>query len=47
MDLVFCHIVDDKQIRLDTRELRSVLGDVSLASYEVLAWIREYLHEQY
>ena len=24
MDLVFCHIVDDKQIRLDTRELRSV-----------------------
>lgn len=47
MDFVFDHIVDDKQVHLDTRELRSILGDVSLSSYEVLEWISDYLHEQY
>lgn len=47
MDLVYTHIVDDKKIVLDIRELRSVLGDISLASYEVLQWIREYLQQQY
>lgn len=47
MDFVFDHIVDDKQVHLDTRELRGILGDVSLSSYEVLEWISDYLHEQY
>ena len=47
MDIVFDHIVDDKKVHLDTRELRGVLGDVPLSSYEVLAWIKDYLLQQY
>lgn len=34
-------------VHLDTRELREVLGDISLAEYEVQIWIRENLAEQY
>lgn len=32
---------------IDTRELRQVLEDVPLNSYEVLRWIEGYLREQY
>jgi hypothetical protein len=34
-------------VRLSTKELREVLGGVSLAEYEVLQWIEGYLEEQY
>lgn len=34
-------------VELDTRELRLVLEDVPLDSFEVLTWIRENLLEQY
>ena len=34
-------------VELDTRDLREVLGDVPLNSYEVYQWIRDYLREQY
>ena len=37
----------NKEITLDTRELRNVLEDVPLDSYEILKWIEEYLNEQY
>ena len=47
-DFFFCHRREGKtDVTLDTRELRAVLGDVSLAEYEVINWIREYLTEQY
>ena len=47
-DLVFRHDCPDGQVRLDTRELREVLGtEVPLNSPEILTWIREYLTEQY
>lgn len=36
-----------KTVALDTRELREVLGGISLAEYEVQEWIRENLTEQY
>ena len=32
---------------LDTRELREVLEDVPLNSYDVMEWIRGNLQEQY
>jgi len=47
VDFIFIHSFDEKNVRLDTRELRSVLGDVPLSTYEVLEWIRGYLEEQY
>ena len=37
----------ERSVRLSTKELREVLGDVSLAEYEVLQWIRDYLNGQY
>lgn len=46
-DFLFTHINGKNTVRLDTRELREVLGDVSLAEYEVIKWIEEYLREQY
>lgn len=46
-DFRFTHISAGKTVSLDTAELRGVLGEVSLAEPEVLAWIRGYLEEQY
>ncbi len=47
IDYVFLHDTPRHTVRLDTRELRAVLGDVSLANFEVLTWIGDYLREQY
>ena len=47
VDFVFQHQLEDKIIMLDTRELRAVLEDVPLDTFEVLVWIRENLEEQY
>ena len=47
-DFLFEQTSPNSKVSLDTRELREVLGDdVSLASYEVIQWIKEYLNEQY
>ena len=46
-DFLFIHHIDDKEVSLDTRQLKEVLGDVSLGEYEVIKWIEEYLKEQY
>lgn len=46
-DFYFCHQKGEKSVSLDTRELREVLGDVSLAEYEVIKWIEAHLNEQY
>lgn len=47
-DFVFRHTMPDRTVELDTREIRQVLGDdVPLDEYEVLAWIRDMLTEQY
>lgn len=46
-DFLFTHKTDGKTVSLDTRELRAVLEDVPLDSYEILKWIEEYLNEQY
>ena len=46
-DFLFRHTFGDTVVELDTRQLREVLGDVSLAEYEVLQWITGYLTDQY
>ncbi len=46
-DFLFVHKNDKKEVSLDTRELREVLEDVPLNTYEVISWIRENLNEQY
>ena len=46
-DFLFRHTIDGAAVELDTRQLREILGDVSLAEYEVLQWITGYLTDQY
>ncbi len=46
-DFLFIHNIGDKKVSVDTRELREQLGDISLAEYEVIIWVKEYLNEQY
>ena len=46
-DFLFSHNSADREVRLDTRELREVLEGVPLNTYEVIKWIKEYLKEQY
>lgn len=46
-DFLFRHQTEDGVVELDTRELREVLEDVPLNSYDVMEWIRGNLQEQY
>lgn len=46
VDFLFTHS-NGGTVTLDTRELREILGDVPLSTYEVIVWIRENLEEQY
>ena len=45
IDFVFSHSTDNGSFTLDTRELRDILGDVSLATPDVLEWIGAFLEE--
>ena len=47
IDFIFSHKKDEKHVSLDTRELRGILEDVPLDSFEVLLWIKENLEGQY
>lgn len=47
VDFLFNHKIGDATVSLDTRELRQILEDVPLDSFEVLLWIKENLAEQY
>lgn len=43
----FVHEINGQSVELDTRELREILGDVPLDTYEVIKWIEDYLKEGY
>ena len=47
VDFLFEHSSNERCVKLDTKELREILGDVPLDSFEVILWIKEYLEEQY
>ncbi len=44
---IYSHITLKGEVRVDTDELKEVLGDVPLDTFEVIVWIGEYLNEQY
>ena len=46
-DFLFKHTYNEKQVFLDTRELRAELEGVPLNTYEVIKWVEAYLYEQY
>mgnify|MGYP001065823757 CR=1 FL=1 len=45
IDFIYSHKKNDKQLLLDTREIRSVIGDISIANLSVIDWIKRYLIE--
>ena len=47
IDFAYLHDRNGATVELDTRQLREVLGDVPLDSYEVISWIGGFLREQY
>lgn len=47
VDFVFRHATETAEVFLDTREIREVLENVPLDTFEVLIWIKENLAEQY
>jgi len=47
IDFLYVHSTDQKEVRLDTREVRQQLGDdIPINTPEILDWLREYLEEQ-
>ena len=44
-DLVYRHQVDDRSFAFDTKEIRSILGDVSLSHPRVREWFEDFLDE--
>lgn len=47
IDFIFRHTINGKEVQLNTTELRTVLDDVPLDTYEVIKWIEDSLNEQY
>ena len=47
IDFRFLHKTESSEVSLDTRDIREVLEEVPLDSFEVLSWIEENLREQY
>ncbi|MEE0867456.1 MAG: ATP-binding protein [Clostridia bacterium] len=45
IDFIYTHLYNEKEFVLDTRELRKVLGDVSLGEPSVAIWIDEYISD--
>ncbi len=44
-DFLYKHSVDGKDFVADTREIKAILGDVPLDTYEVSQWILEFIKE--
>ena len=47
IDYLYIHKTPRFNVEMDTRELRAVLGDISLGEPEILQWVRGFLSEQY
>ena len=46
VDFVYTHAVDENSFKLDTREIKKILGDeISLGSPEIVMWLSGYIHE--
>ena len=48
IDYIYSHQINGDEIKLDTREMREILGsDISLSSPEIINWIADFLREEY
>lgn len=46
-DFLFRHSLGEVTVELDTREIKKVLEDIPINSFEILSWIEDNLREQY
>ncbi len=44
-DFIYRHSVDGEDFTVDTREIKNILGDVPLDTYEVSEWLKGYIEE--
>ena len=44
-DFIYKHSVNEKEFVCDTREIKGILGDVPLDTYEVSQWLLEFIKE--
>ncbi len=44
-DFLYTHKVNSNEFLLDTRQVKELLGGVSLSTHEVMVWLLEYLKE--
>ena len=47
VDFLFIHKIGNNSVTLDTREIRAILDDVPLDTFEVILWIKGNREEQY
>ncbi len=45
IDFVYKHSIDGREFILDTREIKEILGGVSLKEPEMVLWLKEFLNE--
>ena len=44
-DFIYKHVVNEKEFICDTREIKGILGDVPLDTYEVSQWLKDFITE--
>lgn len=44
-DIQYIHIFNEKKFKLDTIEIKSILGEVPINNYDVMKWIKTYIIE--
>lgn len=44
-DFIYRRVADGREFCLDTREIKEILGDVPLDTYEVSQWLKDYITE--
>lgn len=45
VNFVYSHTVDGREFKLETEEIKNILGGVSLKEPEVMLWLRDFLKE--
>jgi hypothetical protein len=45
VDFVYTHIYDGRKLKLDTKEVRGILGEVPISAPDVIQWISNYISE--
>ncbi len=45
VNFVYAHIVDGREFKFETAEIKAILGDVSLKSPQIMMWLADFLKE--